>query len=302
MRICILFNPRAGSADQVEELLKAISDRPEILLRETTGPGSGRDLAASAVEEGFDAVVAAGGDGTVHEVLNGMMTSKNGSIFGVIPLGTGNDLARTLAMPTDPRDAVEALRSLRVASIDVIRAEFGGKVIFGANAASGGFATQVNEALSEDLKQSWGPLAYLIGAATVLPDLQDHQTAIVCEDGVPETMELLNVIVANGRTVAGGKPVAPRANPEDGWLDLILVRRGTVAEMAEVAARLLAGGFLDSPLVAHRRVRHVAIRAWPEMWFNIDGELAAREPIEFRVVPHALRVVVGPEYQSEVDD
>jgi diacylglycerol kinase (ATP) len=102
--------------------------------------------------------------------------------------------------------------------------------------------------------------------------------------------------VANGRTAAGGFQVAPLANPEDGLLDVIVVRYGDVLDLAGIAARLLAGNYLSSEQVMHRRARHVHIASQPGMWFNVDGELFTSQPITFTVMPQALRVVVGPEY------
>ncbi len=169
-------------------------------------------------------------------------------------------------------------------------------MVYGINVAAGGFSGQVDEVLTDELKETWGPLAYLIGAVSVFPDLVGYETTIAWEDSPFERVEALNVIVANGRTVAGGFRVAPTANPEDGLLDVVVVRYGSVVDLVGVAARLLAGNYLNSEQVLHRRARRVRITSRPGMWFNIDGELLTKEPITFTVQPQALRVVVGPAY------
>src|SRR5688500_7252293 len=99
MKICIIFNPNAGSARQVETLRDAFRKRPEITLRETTKAGEASAFAGQALQEGFELVVAAGGDGTINEVVNGMAPDFGETRLGILPLGTGNDLARTLAIP-----------------------------------------------------------------------------------------------------------------------------------------------------------------------------------------------------------
>ena len=133
----------------------------------------------------------------------------------------------------------------------------------------------------------------------VLPDLTKYRTEIRYDGKAWESVPALNVIVANGRTAGGGTVVAPMANPEDGLLDVVIVRTGTMLQLSGVAARLLAGNYVESDIVTHQRARRVEIKSEPGMWFNVDGELITREPVVFFVEPQALQVVVGPEYKSE---
>ena len=296
MRICIIMNPNAGSAERGEALREAVAGRSDMIIRETRRPGEARELAAAALRSGYELIVAAGGDGTINEVVNGLAADFEKATLGIIPLGTGNDLARTLALPDDPREALALLTEGVVRRIDLIKIETANTMVYGVNAAAGGFSGQVDEALSDELKATWGPLAYLIGAVSVLPDLTGYETSIAWEDGPFERVEALNVVVGNGRTVAGGLQVAPTANPEDGLLDVVIVRYGSVVDLVGVAARLLAGNYLNSEQVYHRQVPGVRITSRPGMWFNVDGELLTKEPITFSVQPQALRVVVGPTY------
>ena len=296
MRTCILMNPKAGSAAQGATLREAVAGRADTIIRETRQPGEARELAAAMLRAGYELIVAAGGDGTVNEVVNGLAAASAHATLGIIPLGTGNDLARTLAIPSDPREALALLTRGPVRVIDLMTIESADATVYGINVAAGGFSGQVGEALTEELKATWGPLAYLIGAARVLPDLTGYETTIAWEDGPPERVEALNVVVANGRTVGGGIPVAPSANPEDGRLDVVVVRYGSAVELMGVAARLLAGNYLASERVFHRQVRRVRITSRPGMWFNVDGELLTNEPVTISVLPQALPVVVGPTY------
>jgi diacylglycerol kinase (ATP) len=296
VRTCILTNPKAGSAAQGAALRGAVAGRSATIIRETRRPGEARELAAEMLRAGYELIVAAGGDGTINEVVNGLAAASAHATLGIIPLGTGNDLARTLAIPSDPLEALALLTRGPVRVIDLMKIESADATAYGINVAAGGFSGQVDEVLTEELKATWGPLAYLLGAARVLPDLTGYETTIAWEDGPPERVEALNVVVANGRTVGGGIPVAPSANPEDGRLDVVVVRYGSVVELIGVAARLLAGNYLPSERVFHRHVRRVRIASRPGMWFNIDGELLTNEPVTISVLPQALRVVVGPTY------
>lgn len=296
MRICILMNTKAGSAAQGAALRGAVAGRSDTIIRETRGPGEARELAAEMFRAGYELIVAAGGDGTINEVVNGLAAASAHATLGIIPLGTGNDLARTLAIPSHPLEALALLTRGPVRVIDLMKIESADATVYGINVAAGGFSGQVDEALTEELKATWGPLAYLIGAARVLPDLTGYETTIAWEDGPPERVEALNVVVANGRTVGGGIPVAPSANPEDGRLDVVVVRYGSAVELVGVAARLLAGNYLTSERVFHRQVRRVRIASRPGMWFNVDGELLTNEPVTISVLPQTQRVVVGPTY------
>jgi diacylglycerol kinase (ATP) len=267
-----------------------------VTLWETTPESSARKLAASALQEGARLVVAAGGDGTINEVVNGLAGNFEQARLGVLPLGTGNDLARTLALPLDAQEAFRLLTSGSVRALDVMRVETASNTMYGLNVAAGGFTGQMNELMTDDLKATWGPLAYLRGAVGVLPNLTDYETFVTWDDGAEERIAALNIIVANGRTAAGGFMVAPTANPEDGVLDVVIVQSGSLVDLAGVAARLLAGNYVDSDLVLHRQVRRVRVAARPGMWFNVDGELMTKDPVTFTVLPRTLQMVVGKDY------
>lgn len=301
MPTCVILNPAAGTVAQSAVLLETLAHCPQVALRQTSGAGQASALAAEAVQAGYDLIVAAGGDGTIKEVVNGLAPDFARVTLGVIPLGTGNDLARTLALPLD--DTLEAWQTVHTGQVrwlDVLTiAAAEQPVIYGLNMAIGGFTGQMNEVLSTGLKRTWGPLAYLIGATQVLPELTTYETAMVCDEGPLEHLQVLNVAVANGRTAAGGYQVAPVANPEDGWLDLVVIRAGSLLDLAAVAARFVAGTWLDSEQVLHRRVRRVQLASRPDMAFNVDGEFLTAKPLTLGLRPQALRVVVGPAYTPD---
>lgn len=295
MKACAILNPEAGSAPQ-NDLQEQLNDLG-LDWWATQQPGDAEELAADAAAGAYDRVVAIGGDGTIHEVVNGLMTVEQPPALAVIPLGTGNDLARTLALPDDPLEALALVPDGKTRGLDLIHVQpQDAESRYAINAAAGGFSGQVDEHLTSEMKQTWGPLAFLLGAVNVLPDLQDYETHLAFDDGSTEVMEVFNVIVANGRTVGGGKPVAPVANPEDGLLDVVTIESGPLAEMTKVAAMLVTGTYLEHEHVHHRRVHQLHVASAPGMWFNVDGELLTKEPITFEVVPQALPVVVGSDY------
>ncbi len=298
MRPCCIVNPNSGSFERFLAVLPRLEAAGGICWH-TEGEGHAEQLARQAAIEGFSPVVAVGGDGTVNEVVNGLMVlDAPRPALGILPYGTGNDLARTLGLPLDAgEEAVETLLAGRTVPLDVFKVRQGLRARFGVNVAAGGFSGEVGEALTQDFKKQWGPLAYLLGAINVLPELEAYQT-FLCLDGEEQQVEAYNLFVANGRSVAGGKTVAPLARVDDGLLDVIVVRAGTALEMAGLAARFLAGEHLASPFIDRYLAREVAIRSTPGLYFNVDGELLGEEPIAFEVYPDALSVVAGPDYTS----
>lgn len=301
MQTCILINPHAGSQDAAARVRDRAQQLDNVVCWESPDRAACRRLVKRAIDEGAECVVAAGGDGTINGVVGALQQHNADVLLGILPLGTGNDLARTLAVPTDLNAAFDVLQAREQRAIDLFQLETPDETHYGINVAAGGFSGQVDEVLTSELKESWGPLAYLVGAAQVFPDLQEYETYIAIDDASKQRAQALNIVVANGRTAAGGRQVAPTANPCDGLLDVVIVKRGNVAELATVATRLMAGSYLESPLVTHQRVRRIQVVSNPGMWFNIDGELITNEPVTFQVLPSSQRVIVGPTFEAEPD-
>jgi diacylglycerol kinase (ATP) len=294
---CILINPNAGSANAAEAVRSQAASSDGVVCRTSPDPSTVDRLVEQAVHDGAERIVAAGGDGTVNSVLNAIRRRHVDVQLGLVPLGTGNDLARTLAIPNALESALAVATRGSARLIDLYVVRWAGSSRFGINVAAGGFSGQVDEALSDDLKAAWGPMAYLVGAAQVIPNLEKYTTHISVDGGARRRIQALNIVVANGRTAAGGRPVAPPANPCDGLLDVVIVKQGKASELAKVATQLVTGNYLESPLVTHQRVRHIAVASEPGMWFNVDGELITNEPLSIEVMPRAQSMIVGPTFQ-----
>lgn len=296
---CIILNLNAGSAGDVDALRHAIRRLEDVALLETTRPGHAAELARRAVNGGCDLVVAAGGDGTINEVVNGLSANWAQARLGILPLGTGNDLARTLALPLDIGTAVEVLGQNRVHALDVVCVESDATRYF-LNVSAGGFSGVVNEHLSEELKAAWGPFAYLRAAMDALPDLANYHMTIQFDDEAPQELVAYNLVVANARYVAGGVPIAPLALLDDGKADVVIVPAASMPRLTLLAPQIWLGRHLDNPDVLFRRARCIHVESSPGMWFNTDGELVGNEPTTFTVLPRVLRVIVGPEFDAYV--
>lgn len=289
---CIILNPAAGSVKDSDALMKQLRSLPGTTLKVTSKRGSAGRAARAALKQGCDLIVAAGGDGTLNEVINGLGENAGNVRVGLIPLGTGNDFARTLGIPTDVDQCLELLRTSHTRAIDLVRVT-SDQVRYFVNVSAGGFSGLVNEKLTPEMKSSWGPLAYIRSAAAALPELRAYVTRIALDDKETISESLYNVIVGNGRYVAGGIPVAPEALPDDGLLDLVLIPERPVADLAILAPQMLMGTHLSSASIIYRRAARITVSSKPGMWFNVDGELVGNEPAMFEVLPRALQFVTA---------
>lgn len=301
MKTCLVLNPSAGSAGDVRHALdEVLAGHDGVVVRETAGTGDAARIAREAVDEGFERVVAAGGDGTLNEVLNGIAPRFDRVELGLVPLGTGNDLARTLdiprGMPDDLHEAIELIVEGEARPLDLatVRTE-GGEPHYFLNMSAGGFSGGVDDKMEAEVKAAWGPLSYVRGAFEALSELEIYRTRLVLEPGTGDEEEIrlatVNVVIANARFVGGGVHVAPTAEPDDGLLDLVAIQAAPVGRLSLLAPKILVGQHLDDELILHRRAKRFEIGSEPPMAFNADGERIGDTPVTYEVLPGAVRFV-----------
>ena len=291
---CVIVNPAAGRIVDLSAILKELSRLRPSELHLTRRAGDAEIFARKAILAGCNYLIAAGGDGTLNEVVNGIARARGARkiCVGLLPLGTGNDFARSLGLPETREDNIDILRAGKTTQIDLVRVK-SNRIRYFVNVSAGGFSGVVDEKVTPAIKRTWGPLAYVRGAASALSQLQAYRTTIVFDDKERLSLDLYNVVVANGRFVAGGLPIAPDADPSDGLLDIILIPSQPAAEFALLAAQILLGKHVSNEAVIFQRATKMKINSRPAMSFNVDGELVGNEPAVFQVVPHALNFITG---------
>ncbi|MDQ6807879.1 MAG: diacylglycerol kinase family lipid kinase [Verrucomicrobiota bacterium] len=291
-KICFVVNPAAGSIKDPDALVARLNSVAGAEVKLTSRRGSAERAARSALKGGCELIVAAGGDGTLNEVVNGIGEKADGVQLGLIPLGTGNDFARSLELPTDLETCLEIILAGRTRAIDLVRVT-SDKVRYFINVSAGGFSGAVSDKLTAEVKDTWGPLAYFRGAAAALSELRAYRTNLSFDNTESLSLDLYNIVVANGRYVAGGMPIAPDASIDDGLLDVVLLPETSAAQLAWLAPQILMGSHLSSDAVVFRRAARVCVNSKPGMWFNVDGEVVGNEPATFDVVPRALQFGVA---------
>jgi diacylglycerol kinase (ATP) len=299
-RARVIYNPTSGGGAYDPDEIRNELDGMELDWIETKGPEDAVD-AAQHWEEGL--LIVAGGDGTVHDVVNGLGRAgfPEGVTLGILPAGTGNDLAATLCIPEDPELAEDVIRQNRERRLDVgrVRSEGVGERFF-INVATGGLGAEISNVNDEELKKRWGKLSYLRASLEVARNFDVRELTLYI-DGEERQVKAINIAVGNCRYTGGGWPATPKANPEDGLLDLVVIETLGVANLLDLAPAVLAeSGYLDKEGVLFVRAKEIRVETQPPgLEFTADGEIIGNEPARFSVLPKALKVIVGPDYVPE---
>lgn len=295
MRTCVIFNPtaRGEQAQRFRVSLGRLAG--DCAIKPTTGPWTAPALAQAAVREGYDCVIAAGGDGTVSEVAHGIGCAEGGLErvrLGVIPLGTINVFARELQLPLALGPAWAVARGDTEIRVDLPHADCGTgaerRRRWFVQLAGAGLDSRAIERVDWQWKKSVGPLAYV---AAGLRAMRGPQPRIEVESATARGAGAL-VLIGNGRYYGGEVPMFPGANLQDGLLEVRVFPRVSMGLLfrfgvAWLRRRPLPGG--SPPLWQADRL---TLRCAIDVPFEVDGDNAGRLPVEFGVLPRALRVAV----------
>jgi YegS/Rv2252/BmrU family lipid kinase len=294
VRICVIFNPaaRGNKARHFRRHLDEIGGQSA--LKATVAPGDARRFAAEAMADGFDLIVAAGGDGTVNEVLNGIGDAPNGferARLGVLPLGTVNVFARELKIPLRLERAWEILRRGRETKIDLGCAEFSTGVVrkkqFFAQLAGAGLDARAIELLDWPLKKQIGPLAYVVAG---LKALREKKPQIkISADGENFSGEL--VLIGNGKFYGGSFGIFPAADLRDGVLHVCIFPRVDFPVLFRCIPDFLSRQRLPEKIVRRFQAEKFELTCDSAAAFELDGEWAGNLPATFSVEREKLRVV-----------
>ncbi len=295
MKTCVIFNPaaRGDKARLFQEHLAGIAG--ECQLKPTTGVGAARSLAAKAVHEGFETIVAAGGDGTVNEVLNGIADAPEGfhrARLGVLPLGTANVFAKELLIPQDFPGAWQLVRAARERSIDAPYATHTreGTTVrhYFAQMAGAGLDSRAIELMDWELKKKLGWFAYVVAGfkalGETLPDIEVSNGR--------ETATGKLALIGNGKFYGGRFDIFPRADLADGELEVVVYPRLNPATVARAGWGMVSGDFHGLGGTMQMKGAVLEVRCHGTAQFHMDGEIVGPLPATFAVERRALRVVV----------
>jgi diacylglycerol kinase (ATP) len=298
-RMLVVVNPRAGHGPHavVRRLLVALESRgvtPDVV--ETVAAGDATRIARDAAETGRRLIVAVGGDGTVNEVVNGLVDAETGTVrgddpvLGVVSAGSGCDLARTFGLDRDPETLARHLVGPGTTRIDLGRARLIGldgrpATRLFANIAEVGFGGTVAR-VARRLPAALGQRRYTLGIIVAWGSFRRVPMEVTHDGGV-HAADLCNVVVANGQFFGGGLKVAPRSLPDDGRFDL-QAWGGTVTDVVRASRQLRDGSHLQRPDVRAWPSASVRVVARRRVVVEADGEVLGEAPVDFDILPRVL--------------
>lgn len=291
--VAVIRNPVSGRGKwqsrwpALEFQLKRIFPTLEVL--ETTRSGDAARLAIQCVGKGVDLVIAAGGDGTISQV-GGQLVSTPATL-GILPCGTGNDLARTLGVGPEIDLALSRLESGVEAVIDVGEWCSDTAEGFFLNVAGSGFDAAVADKINSGIRRLRGTPAYVAAVLSTLRSFRPEPVLIEVDDDKFEATNMLTAI-ANARCYGGGMKIAPRASVADGLLDIVLVKKVSKVAFLRAFPRVFKGEHLSHPAVTYRQAQKITLTSAGIRPFLIDGELIAARQVTLGIRPQSLKVRV----------
>lgn len=293
MAVPVIINPAANStkASSQVERVRRLQPAPELHL--TSGVGNARELAAQLAAQGHPLIVAAGGDGTVNEVINGLAQHNlrvsdpaKQTALGILPVGTMNVFAYELGLPGRDLEACwQIIHSGRSREIDLWQANRH----FFVQLAGVGLDAAIVKETSWELKKRFGPLSYVMSAARVL-----GQEAPLLAVEMPDRPPLYGsiVLVGNGRHYGGPVPVFRNASNCDGLLDVLIFHKQRALEVFQFLSALTLTGYTECGDIDYLQLPAFRVTSKHQVPYELDGELGEETPVEFKAAPFRLKVCV----------
>lgn len=291
MRIGLIIRPREGMSG-LDELRRLVAElragghrvRPRLTFEAGDACRMARRLACT----GAEVVVAAGGDGTVNEVVNGVVGTGWSGRLAVVPLGTANDFAAGLGLPSEPGEALRLAVSGEVMEIDVARVN--GRHF--VNVSTGGFGAVATDQAAAESKRLLGPWAYVVAGVRQFGELRPSRARFETSDAVVYDGEIMFFAVGNAKRTGGGSMLTPRAEFGDGALDVLIVPGMPRLDFLALLPDLRAGTHLENGDIPYFRTERLVVETEEELSVNADGEPMRGRRFAYELAEERLEVVV----------
>jgi diacylglycerol kinase (ATP) len=293
LKVIVIFNPNAGQAD----FLEASINRAASLWRDrgwlvtyapTQFAGHATQIAREAAHEGYDYAIAAGGDGTVNEVMNGLLYTH--TALGTLPIGTVNIWAREMGLPMDIVGAAKQLLEARVRSVDVGMAGDRAFLLM----AGVGFDAAVTQSVDAGEKKRFGAIAYVKQAFQIAWKFQGVRTLLRI-DGKRVRGRILMLVIGNSQLYGGVVKFTAHAIVDDGLLDICVIKGRSMLTAPLRLFSVFTRNYNRDPKVAYFKASRVEIQGKKRLPIQVDGDFIGKTPMRFEIRPGALRVMVPPQ-------
>jgi len=289
----VIINPSSGKEKAVkykDHIVEVLGKRYEkVEVKETKGAGDAKRFADSAANDGVELIVAVGGDGTVNEAVNGIAPHEKRPKFGIIPMGTVNDLARVLRIPLDPEDAIEVLKEEHLQAIDLGKAS---DTYFTNALALGEIPESIHEVSAEE-KSKLGTIAYLLAGAKKFFENDKIQVKVTSKEKEFEG-ELSAVVMSLTGQLAGIEDIFPEAKLADGKIHILLVHDLDFAKTTKMVPELLSKKITESENMTYITTDKVTLESLSGKAYvsDVDGEKGPKLPFTVEVLKAHLEVLV----------
>lgn len=290
-RARIIYNPTSGrevfKKHLAEVLQKLESAGYETSCHATTGVGDATFAARIAVERKYDLVIAAGGDGTINEVVNGIAEQEYRPKLGIIPVGTTNDFARALHISRGIVEATDIICKGETIPVDIGRMNDR----YFINIAGGGRITELTYEVPSKLKTMLGQLAYYLKGMEMLPSIRASNVSIEY-DGKLFEGEVMLFLVGLTNSVGGFEKLAPDSSINDGMFTLLIFKKANLADFIRIATLAIRGEHVKDPSVLYTKANHIKVSSNEIVQLNLDGEFGGLLPAEFENLYRHIEVFV----------
>lgn len=303
-RARIIYNPTSGREAIRRDLVDILNVYEKAgyetsAFATTAEPNSALNEARRAAEDGFELLVAAGGDGTINEVVNGIAPLEKRPMLAIIPAGTTNDYARALRIPReDPLEAAKAILKGKAAQMDVGQAND----TYFINIAAGGSLSELTYSVPSKLKSMYGYLAYVVKGAEMLTRVAPMNLRVEYDNGVFEGQSSM-FFLALTNSVGGFEQIVPDAQLDDGKFTLLVVKTTKFAEILQLISEVLTGKHVDNPNLLYVKSENVTIKPLDEnakVMINLDGEYGGDAPVVFK--DHKAHIAMVANVDEMPDD
>ena len=290
-RARLIYNPSSGREEgkkRLPDILQRLDAAGiEATTHATEGEGDATLSAIDAIDNGYELIIAAGGDGTLNEVIEGMAQRDKRPPLGIIPLGTTNDFARAIGIPKNWEEACDIIIRQNARPVDLGRANDKHFI----NIAGGGSLTELTYEVPSRLKTMIGQLAYYMkGLEKMIFQLRPMRLELKIEGHGEFNDDFMLFLITNTNSVGGFEKLAPGASIDDGLLDVLLVKKCNIAEFIRLAALALRGEHVLDSNVIHLRSNRIEVTSPDHVQLNLDGEFGGALPAVFEVLPGHLEI------------
>jgi diacylglycerol kinase (ATP) len=301
-----IVNPKSANGstkalwDRLKDVLRTELEAPDFVLTEAAGHATA--LAREALHDGYEMVVAVGGDGTINEVVNGFFESGSlinpHAVFGIAPGGTGCDFIKTMGIPKEFNSIIKTLRGRTVRRCDVghfrCADEEGGNLErYFINIADFGIGGEAVERVNRATKAFGGFTSFLVGAVSTLLAYKSKMVRIQVDETYSDEVLINNVVIANGQYFGGGMWIAPNAVVDDGLFDILIIRHMNRLQSLANIPKIYKGTHIRHPNVTCMRGKSLVAESEETVLLDVEGEQIGRLPARFDIIPSAINVKVG---------